>query len=176
MDDIELAKSLFPPEPMEGSLWSQAQGSMVREVAELLKPVVTWPDLLSMPDEALGLDPFYGATNAALVIYRLNSDDVVRFLPGWLLLARDRSFSLGVMSTMIAALHPNGVMAQVTNDDGRSELETLVDGMNLPQRHWVAAIFKQILDGCRGVFADKAQTVAECVAFWEAASVKEFNR
>lgn len=174
MDDVEIAKRIFPPSPSEGtSIWSLAQGTLEPQIAGHLKDVRTWPDLLALPDDALGLDRFYGRRNAAVVTHGLDIVDFARFLPGWLLLARDRSFNLGAFSTIIARIHPQGVLAQIKNEDGRSELETMIAALNNTQRRWIADIVGQILQLCRGSIINDLTTVEEAFAYW--ASVSELT-
>lgn len=167
VEDVEVAKAIFQPTAAQKhSLGHLASGRLVAEVIEHLKMVHTWPDLLLLPDTALGPDPLYGRSNVAMVTHYQDPKDFVLFTPGWLLLARDRSFSLGVFSTVVTNFNPQGAMAQVTNDDGRSKLQEVSEGMNHAQKRWVAETFQQVLDGCNGIFADKATAVAQCVDYW----------
>jgi hypothetical protein len=163
---LQTALDIFPARQPQGlSLYVLGRNILAPTHAEYLKGVTTWPDLLTLPDEAFGIDPFAFKYNVANIITSLDDEDFFSFMPGWAIVTYERPLSLGVLPMLIGNLHPEGVR-MIVGENGRSSLENIIATMSTQQIVWIVAILREIVELCVGANAVHRPAVEKTMNYW----------
>jgi hypothetical protein len=164
---MEDAFRLFPPKGVGGkSLRQSVPATALIETGEFLDNVQSWPDLLNLPDSVLGPDPLYARSNLGAIISYLNGETFVTLLPGWVLLAYERSFDLGIFGSILSNLDPEGVRSEYMLPSGRSEFKEYFVLLNDDQKRWITDMLWNIENLCIGQFAWQRANVARVRHRW----------
>lgn len=170
-DPLKSALSVFPMKRMgRADIKMLARASSARSHAAVFETVNSWIDVLSIPDNLLGPVPLFFEDDVSTVLCYMEGHDFVDFIPGWLILAYERSFALGVHSTVLACLSPGGVIGSAINEDGSSDLDRIRAMMTEDQIVWVHQMLKLINEMSVGKYACSRQLLDELLDYWSPTS------